>query len=182
MGDGNISCVIKRSKKAKKLRLAVHADGRVVLTSPERVSSGALDDFLQNKKSWILSKLELFRKAKETSVLKFGKGDYSKHKNEALKLILSRIDFFNNICKVRINKISVRNQKTRWGSCSRRGNLSFNYKIVFLPPMLRDYVIAHEVCHLKQFNHSKDFWRLVADCLPDYMEARKELRGKYLLI
>ncbi|NBX49499.1 M48 family peptidase, partial [bacterium] len=74
-------------------------------------------------------------------------------------------------------KISVRNQQTRWGSCSKRGNLNFNYRILFLPPHLADYLIVHELCHLKEFNHSPRFWALVAQGCPNYHACKKELRA-----
>ena len=73
-------------------------------------------------------------------------------------------------------RLSVRNQRTRWGSCSRTGNLNFNYKIALLPEPLADYIIAHELCHLGEFNHSQAFWDLVAVAIPDYRERRAELR------
>ena len=74
---------------------------------------------------------------------------YLKHKNQALELVIARVNFFNNIYKFNFNKINIRNQKTRWGSCSTRGNLNFNYKILFLSEKARDYIIVHEICHLE---------------------------------
>jgi predicted metal-dependent hydrolase len=73
-------------------------------------------------------------------------------------------------------KIAIRNQKTRWGSCSRRGNLNFNYRVGLLPQKLMDYVIVHELCHLGEFNHSYKFWDLVAKTVPEYKAIRQELK------
>jgi predicted metal-dependent hydrolase len=78
------------------------------------------------------------------------------------------------------SRIFIRSQTTRWASCSKKGNLSFNYKIIFLPETLMDYVIIHELCHLKEFNHSKRFWTLVESHVPDYMAKRHDLK-KYSL-
>jgi predicted metal-dependent hydrolase len=75
-----------------------------------------------------------------------------------------------------INKVTVRNQKTRWGSCSARGNLSFNYNLVQYKKEIIDYVIVHELCHRKEMNHSKKFWLLVEKICPDYKILRKELK------
>lgn len=76
----------------------------------------------------------------------------------------------------RVNKITIRGQKTRWGSCSRGGNLSFNFKLMSYSSAIIDYVIVHELCHLKEMNHSKDFWNLVEGIVPDYKMLRKELK------
>lgn len=76
----------------------------------------------------------------------------------------------------RINKVSIRNQKTRWGSCSARGNLSFNFNLVQYRKEIIDYVIVHELCHLKEMNHSNKFWNLVEKICPDYKALRRELK------
>jgi len=99
-----------------------------------------------------------------------------RYKEEARSLVETRAAYFNNFYNHSWNKITIRNQKTRWGSCSKKGNLNFNYKIVFLPPHIADYIIVHELCHLEQFNHSQKFWNLVAQTTPNYLEIRKELK------
>lgn len=72
--------------------------------------------------------------------------------------------------------MAIRNQKSRWGSCSTKGNLNFNYKLAIIPSHLADYVIVHELCHLGEFNHSQKFWDLVAKTMPGYKEMRNELK------
>ena len=83
---------------------------------------------------------------------------------------------FNTFYKLPLRKIFIKNLKSRWGSCSEKGNLNFNYKIIFLPPDVADYIVVHELCHIKEFNHSKNFWAEVAKTLPKYAALRKELR------
>ncbi len=78
------------------------------------------------------------------------------------------------------NKIFIRNTRTRWGSCSTRGNLGFNYRIVKLPPELAHYVVVHELCHRKEFNHSAKFWALVAETIPNWKKTRATLRKVHI--
>ena len=101
---------------------------------------------------------------------------YIENKDKALSIVKDRIEYFNTFYNFKWNRIVIRNQKTRWGSCSRKGNLNFNYKIAFLPPKSADYIIVHELCHLGEFNHSQKFWNLVAQTIPDYLAIRKDLR------
>jgi predicted metal-dependent hydrolase len=96
-------------------------------------------------------------------------------KDQALALVQERINYYSSIYNFPYGKISIRNQKTRWGSCSRKGDLSFNYKIIYLPKNLADYIIVHELCHLKEFNHSRKFWNLVALAFPDYKKLRAQI-------
>lgn len=102
--------------------------------------------------------------------------DYLKYKNQTATLVKNRLEYFNLIYNFKYNRIVIRNQKTRWGSCSKKGNLNFNYKIILLSPKQADYIIVHELCHLKEFNHSGKFWDLVAQAVPDYKEIRSSLR------
>lgn len=91
-------------------------------------------------------------------------------------MVIERIEVFNKIYELPLNRVTIRNTKSRWGSCSKKGNLNFNYRIVFLPPALANYLVVHELCHLGEFNHSHKFWDLVAKTIPDYKKLQKELR------
>jgi len=97
-------------------------------------------------------------------------------REHARQLVENRLSHINKIYKFKINRVAIKNQKTRWGSCSSKGNLNFNYKIIYLKPALADYLIVHELCHLGQMNHSKKFWALVEKTIPDYRRINKELR------
>lgn len=178
--EKKISYKLKRSKRARRMRVAVYCDGSVVVTLPQSAPESIIDKFLRSKADWVLGKIEFFKQFKKSFLPKLGKKDYLKYKNQALEIATARVNFFNKIYKFNFNKISIRNQKTRWGSCSSKGNLNFNYKILFLSEKAKDYIIVHEMCHLEQFNHSKKFWNLVETGLPDYVEIKKELRKNYL--
>jgi predicted metal-dependent hydrolase len=107
---------------------------------------------------------------------KFTRWDYKRHKEDARILVHQKIRELNMHYGFPIRKIAIRNTKSRWGSCSKQGNLNFNYKILFLPPHIADYIIVHELCHLKEFNHSVNFWNLVAELVPNHKAIRKELK------
>lgn len=104
---------------------------------------------------------------------------YHANKEAARALVLERVKHFNQHYGAKHGiihgKIAIRNQKSRWGSCSKKGNLNFNYKLVFLPAELRDYVIVHELCHVKEFNHGRAFWALVGETVPEWKALRKRL-------
>lgn len=105
------------------------------------------------------------------------KAEYKKYKELARALVKSRIAHYSSIYMLKVNRIAIKNTKSRWGSCSNKGNLNFNYRIALLPQELADYIIVHELCHLVEFNHSKRFWKLVALTIPNYQELRKKLKG-----
>lgn len=109
---------------------------------------------------------------------KRSKSEYLEYKNQAFDLVKNKLEHFNKFYNFKYNKVTVRNQSTRWGSCSKSGNLNFNYKLALLPENLVDYVVVHELCHLGEFNHSKNFWDSVARVIPDFKDRRQELRVK----
>ena len=167
---------VKRSVRARRMRITVHRDGSVVATVPASFPENLLTNFINQKKSWILEKVRKFLSSPLRFVRKSSKKDFVKYKTEVKKLVESRLEFFNRHYNFKYNRISIRNQKSRWGSCSRRGNLNFNYKIFFLPAEIRDYIVVHELCHLQEFNHSKNFWNLVALTVPNFKEIRRNLK------
>jgi len=105
---------------------------------------------------------------------------YEMNKEAARAVVKERLShfmvYYGGQHNISIGRIAIRNQKSRWGSCSKKGNLNFNYKLVFMPPEIRDYVIVHEICHVKEFNHGRGFWSLVAETVPDWKKLRKSLR------
>lgn len=107
---------------------------------------------------------------------------YLQHKEAARVVVQNRLAHFNQHYKLAWGSVAIRNQKSRWGSCSKPGNLNFNYRIVFLPPHLQNYIIVHELCHLQEFNHSQKFWRLVGEIIPNPVLCKKELQHQSLAI
>lgn len=162
------------------MRLTVYGGGKVVVTIPKGVGDFAVRRFVSEKTSWIADKISLFSNSKKIDFGRGGNKHYLSHKRDAKKIIEERIRKLNQNLGYAYTAISIRNQKTRWGSCSRGGSLSFNYKIAFIPENIRDYVIVHELCHLKEFNHSKRFWQLVEKIIPDYKDIRNELRKYHI--
>ena len=118
------------------------------------------------------------RRVSAKRVKRVSDADYQQNKASAYALALSRLQYFNQFYNYSWKRVTVKNSITRWGSCSRLGNLNFNYRIATLPPELSDYIIVHELCHLGEFNHSKNFWDLVERTVPNYLQLRAELKKK----
>jgi len=178
--DEKISYKLRTSKKAKRMRLAVYCDGSVVVTSPLGIDLSLIEKFIADKKQWVWDKIQFFKSVDSKAIRTFSHKDYLENKGKALALVEERVKFYNKIYEFSFNKIFIKNQKTRWGSCSYKQNLNLNYKIVFLPEKYQDYIIVHEMCHLKEFNHSKKFWALVEKALPNYLDIKKELHNHEL--
>ena len=172
--ESKIGYTLKRSERAKTMRLAIYPDGNVVVTAPRLFGFEAIERFVAKHASWITRHVD---KRRGRTILRIRKAEIPMLKKRALALALERCAYFAPSYGVQYQKITVRAHKSRWGSCSSKGNLNFNYKIALLPPRIADYIIVHELCHLREMNHSKDFWAYVECAFPDYKELRKELRN-----
>lgn len=166
-----INYQIKSSAKARYLRIAVYPDGHVVVTKPIRTSMLAMTAFVRSKSRWITQKVNFYQNRKVISL-----PSPTVDKKDALDFVVSRVNHYNQHYQFTIGKISIKNHKSLWGSCSGRKNLNFNHRIVDLPLYQADYIIVHELCHLKEFNHSRNFWHLVAETMPNYKGIRNELK------
>jgi len=176
--DEEVVYSVRESARARCLRITIHPSGELSATLPRGMNFEKLENFLRQKANWILRKIKLAQKRKPSILFpKSNRREYVKYKNQALKLAKLKIEELNRTYNFQYRRISIRNQKTRWGSCSRKGNLNFNYKIVHLSKKYLSYIIVHELCHLKEFNHSERFWNLVAETIPDYKEIRKEFKN-----
>ncbi len=104
------------------------------------------------------------------------------YRGKAVEVIHDRLQHFNEFYGFRYNRVTLRNQKSRWGSCSGLKNLNFNWRLIMAPIEVIDYVVVHELCHLKEMNHSSRFWALVEKALPDHKVQRKWLRENHYLL
>lgn len=164
---------IKRSRRARAMRLAVYPDGEVVVTAPHFFGLGVIRHFFDKHIKWVSRKVE---ETKGKSVIRIPRADIPLLKRQALALAHERSAHFAALYGVTVGRISVRAQKTRWGSCSHKGDLSFNYRLAALPQHIADYIVVHEVCHILELNHSKEFWAQVARTVPEHKAIRKEIR------
>lgn len=171
-----IPYTLKVSRDAKHMRMSISRNATLQVTIPTFLSIQKAESLLQQKSSWILSTLNRYKSLPKPQSKAASYLEYQKHKNAAIKFVNQRIPELNSYYKLTYNKVNIKNHKTLWGSCSKKGNLNFNYRIILLPQKLADYIIVHELCHLQEFNHSKKFWDLVAITVPDHKLLRAELK------
>ena len=170
--------VIRSNRKT--VAIQVNSDLSVTVRAPYSASEKDIEEILKKKEAWISRHIEKIKKTKERfeaePTEKLTREKVIALAEEALKVIPERVEYFAKVIGVTYGKITDRNQKTRWGSCSSKGNLNFNCLLMLAPPEVLDYVVVHELCHRKQMNHSKAFWLEVEKVLPNYKEVRKWLK------
>ncbi len=168
---------IKTHAASRGVKISVRADGSVVVIKSRRVSDSKVRELVENKKPWILEKIADMAVRPKKLLAHYNTPEhYKDHKEAARFFVAQKIAQWNKFYNFPIGNIAIRNQATRWGSCSRKGNLNFNYKIIFLPEHLADYLVVHELCHIKEMNHGQKFWDLVGETIPKYETYRKELQ------
>lgn len=175
-----IPYTLKRSVQAKRIKITVHCGDAFVLTLPRNTDEIWGERFIKEKEEWILEKLRYFKGMQGGTLHINNHARYLEYKSHALALVTHKITEVNAHYNFTYKNITIRNQKILWGSCSRDKRLSFNYKIAFLRDELADYLIVHELCHLREMNHSDRFWRLVTETIPNYATLRRELKQKSL--
>lgn len=158
----------------KTVALQITNDGRLLVRCPRRMPIGQVEAFICSKKAWIDK--HLAARAQTPQQAPLTSAEVRNLADMALKVIPQRVRLYAASMGVQYGRITIRNQRTRWGSCSGKGNLNFNCLLMLAPQKVMDYVVVHELCHLKQMNHSKAFWALVEGVMPDYQESRKWLK------
>lgn len=145
-----INYEVKKSARARRLRLSIYCDGTCLVTVPRRMSFDRAKEFIFENAQWVLDKLDIMNKLSDHPLfLKSSQKEYLKYHKEALSFAQEKVFHFNQLYNFSYNKISIKQQKTRWGSCSKKGNLNFNYKILLIPSKFADYIIVHELCHIQ---------------------------------
>lgn len=165
---------IKKSAR-RTLVIQVTQSGEVVVRAPRLMPDFLVNRFVNKKREWILKSVKKVSKIPKKSFPN-SKKDYLEKKKKVNLLIKNRLTYFNKFYNFKFNGVSIKNQSTRWGSCSSKGNLNFNYKIIYLTPEQQDYIVVHELCHLEQMNHSKNFWNLVEKTLPNFRNVKKQIK------
>ncbi len=166
-----------RSRR-KTISIEVTADAKVIVRAPNRAPLSDINRFIGEKADWIDKSLNKMRQRKEEQSQKkeLSPQEVKLLVTRAKRIIPQRVRYYADLMGVTYGRITIRMQKSRWGSCSGKGNLNFNCLLMRTPETILDYVVVHELCHLKEMNHSPRFWAEVEKVLPDYKERRKWLK------
>lgn len=168
--------VVKSRRRT--IALEVTNDGRIILRAPWYATRWDIERFAASKEEWLnqaLKRVEI-RQKEEASYEKADPDQIQELAKQAKKVIPLRVAYYADQIGVQYGRIAIRHQKTRWGSCSSKGNLNFNCLLMLVPEEIMDYVVVHELCHLIELNHSPAFWAEVGKYIPDYKERRKWLK------
>ena len=168
---------LRRSKR-KTVSVEISREARIIVRAPLKMPLRYIDAFLQSKSSWITEHLERVKSTVAQMPPKLSEQELSELRERAKKEIPARVSLYASLMGVEYGKITVRTQKTRFGSCSSKGNLNINLAVMLMPQDIADYVIVHELAHLKEMNHSQRFWKEVERRIPDYKQKRAFLKEK----
>ena len=162
----------------RSIGIEVDREGKVTVRAPYSCEKKRIERFLLEKENWIRQKVKLQNKnaMKRQEKREMPEAEKKYYRNLAREVLGARTGYYARKMGVTYGRISIREQKTRWGSCSSAGNLNFNWKLVLMPPELLDYVVVHELAHRKEMNHSPRFWAIVERELPDYCNRREKLK------
>lgn len=160
----------------KTIALQIKGDGRIIVRAPLRMADRDIQRFVASKADWIEKHLVIIQQRQQPSGAAFTMEQLHQLADAAKQDIPRRVARFAALVGVTYGRITIRAQKSRWGSCSGKGNLNFNCLLMLCPEDVRDYVVVHELCHRKELNHSPRFWAEVEKVLPRYRVQRKWLK------
>ncbi len=175
---------IKRSSR-KTFSIEITKDCRIIIRAPYHLPLSEIEKLVEEKSDWIEKHIKQIKEnqyrnrsesSQKSSIQKLTPEQIKILKEQALQVISERADYFAKRLQVTYKRITIRSQKTRWGSCSSEGNLNFNCLLMLAPPEVLDYVVVHELCHRREMNHSDCFWKEVEHILPDYKIQKEWLK------
>ena len=165
--------LIRSSRKT--LSIQITPGGELVVRAPNRMSRREIEAFLRSKEDWIRSHQQ--KAARHSTAAKLTAQELTALAAQAREDLSARTARFAPLVGVTWGRITIRAQRTRWGSCSSQGNLNFNCLLMLTPASCLDYVVVHELCHRLEMNHSPKFWAKVERVLPDYRASRAWLKA-----
>ncbi|MCR5830139.1 MAG: M48 family metallopeptidase [Lachnospiraceae bacterium] len=172
--------LIRSSRRT--IAIEVKPDATIVVRAPRRATVREIERIVAAKEGWINKHIEKMKQRKaqleKSGVAPLSDEEIRELAKKAATYIPERVRYYAGIIGVSYGRITIRKQKTLWGSCSAKGNLNFNCLLMLKTSELIDYVVVHELCHRKHMNHSKAFWDEVGKVMPDYRERRKRLKSE----
>lgn len=167
---------LKRSNR-KSISVEISREAKIIVRAPQKMKKSDIEAFLISKSEWIDKHLASVKENLSSAPRKLSEEEKKELKKNAKKVIEKRVEYYAKAMGLNYHSISIRLQKTRFGSCSTKNNLNFNAIVALMPQEILDYVIVHELSHLKEMNHSPAFWSEVEKVIPDYKSKRKWLKS-----
>ena len=152
-------------------------DGKVIVRAPKAVKMEYIDIFIQRHKAWIERSLEKSTKISDP-IAGYSKNEIEILRRKARALLTAKTAYYSQIMGLKYGRITITGAKTRFGSCSSKGNISYSYRLLLYPEAAIDYVVVHELAHLVEMNHSGRFYKIIENVMPDYKERIKLLKDK----
>ena len=160
----------------KTIEMSISRDLKIIVRAPKSMSVSDIDKFVEKHEKWIEKHLVIAKNRYENDRNKaLSELEISKLKNKALEIISQRVEYYSNLMKLRPTGIKITSAMTRWGSCSSKNSLCFSYRLMQYPIEAIDYVVVHELVHIKIKNHSNAFYQEIEKYMPDYKERVKML-------
>ena len=170
--------VVIRSDR-RSFAIEIGMDKKIKVRVPRRASKAQIEEMLKAKHDWILKTLDKIDQRNTAEAREYAEAkplsseEIKKLKKEARERLTELTEHWAGRMGISYRRISIRGQKTRWGSCSSKGNLNYNYLLMLCPDDVIEYVVIHELCHRVYMNHSKRFWEKIEEFCPNYRQARK---------
>ena len=165
---------IRRSAR-KTLSMGFSREGILIFRAPVSLPKKNIYSFAKNHAAWLKNHYDLVKEQKKKRK-QYSPEDIQAYKQKLKPQLEEKLAFYGALLGVTYERVTIRDQKTRWGSCSSLGNLNFNWRLALVPEELLDYVVVHELAHRLEMNHSPAFWALVEKILPDYRQRREALK------
>ena len=164
--------IIRSDRKTISMRIT--GPDSAEIRAPRSIAQSQIDDFIKRHQAW----LEKHLAQTASPDPPFTEGEIRSLAEKAVAVIPERVRHYAALMGVSYGRITIRNQKSKWGSCSAKGNLNFNCLLMLCPRPVLDYVVVHELCHRKEMNHSPKFWAELEKYVPDYKALRKWLKDE----
>ena len=177
MDNFDFDSLISRAKtvysRRRSIAIEIKNDGSLIIRAPHFTTQKRIDGFIAQKREWIIKTAQKVndRQRAAQSIPPLSESEKAKLKAAAKEYFPQAVEHYAKLFGIKYGKLSYRFQKTRWGSCNRKGDISFNCLLMLAPAKARESVVVHELCHIKHFNHSSSFYREITKLMPDYKEA-----------